>query len=539
MLVMFGILLGFSAGVFAQQHEIKRTEGKNQLIKEFFADKIEEDGYLYSFPENKAEVFVNPKNEAELMMIFSPHTYSGCAVGHYPTTDLTDVRYSGYLEFKIKGKDGNEPLMIYLVDSEEKDGMKAETPLTHKEFVVKRQWQTVSVPLSLFSADGAFWRNGRMNTTPFDWSDVLEVMFKTPPAKDGGKTVDGDYRITVKDIRIVSVPRRQIAAIEQLKYDEKDVIKTDTKTEGTLGCYTGAFRQDLPPKMARYEDYNRLAGKQGAQVMWYRDWSDIFPVAECEAVWKAGALPHITWEPWMWDKSSEIFLQDILSGDFDQYITDWATDAKKYGKPVLVRFAHEFNGNWYPWSTAHNDKNADLYIQTYRYIVDMFRKVGADNVKWVWSPNFESVPNKPWNEALRAYPGDEYVDWIGMSLYNFGSNKYGSKWQSFNQLVSPLYFEFVKNIPSKPIMITEIACAEQGGDKAAWIRLMNTHLQTKFTEIRAICWFDMLKEADWRIDSSLKSLDAYQKVVHEPYYKVDRDTLWKIPELVVKEKQAA
>ncbi len=75
------------------------------------------------------------------------------------------------------------------------------------------------------------------------------------------------------------------------------------------------------------------------------------------------------------------------------------------------------------------------------------------------------------------------------------------------------------SITQRPMMIAEIASAEQGGDKAAWIRQGLLHdLPTHFPHIRAVIWFDRNKETDWRVNSSPAALDAFREVVAAPSY---------------------
>ena len=85
---------------------------------------------------------------------------------------------------------------------------------------------------------------------------------------------------------------------------------------------------------------------------------------------------------------------------------------------------------------------------------------------WVFSPNVDSVPGDAWNQWTNYYPGDGYVDWMAFDGYNWGTVQTGSTWRSFT--ASRARSTRARG-RGKPIMIPEIASAEQGGDKAAWI----------------------------------------------------------------------
>jgi hypothetical protein len=66
-------------------------------------------------------------------------------------------------------------------------------------------------------------------------------------------------------------------------------------------------------------------------------------------------------------------------------------------------------------------------------------------------------------------------------------------------------------------MIPETACAEVGGDKAAWINALLPTLRQSFPAIKALVWFHMNKETDWRVDSSAGAKDAFVPFAKDPY----------------------
>jgi beta-mannanase len=192
---------------------------------------------------------------------------------------------------------------------------------------------------------------------------------------------------------------------------------------------------------------------------------------------------------------------------------------------VWIRWGHEFNGNWYPWSTSANNKSPKDYIAAYRHIHSRFTRAGAFNVRWVWCINAETVPNTSWNDPLRAYPGDAYVDMISIDGYNFGTTLPSSRWQSFAEVFAVPYAKIVRRFPNKPLMINETACATVGGptgterDKAQWIRDMDTALRRTFPRISAVVWFETEKEADWRMVSSPATREASRRIWRQAYYR--------------------
>ena len=84
------------------------------------------------------------------------------------------------------------------------------------------------------------------------------------------------------------------------------------------------------------------------------------------------------------------------------------------GRPLMLRFGHEMNGDWYGWSGARNGGSLaapEQFVATWQYVHRRFTSAGATNVTWVWCVNHESVPNASWNVPENYYPGDAYVDW--------------------------------------------------------------------------------------------------------------------------------
>ncbi|MFH1541637.1 MAG: sugar-binding protein [bacterium] len=284
------------------------------------------------------------------------------------------------------------------------------------------------------------------------------------------------------------------------------------------GVYIGVFREGAPRNMNHIKKYEEQVGKKPAVVMWYLDWDQDFPLAECQDVVAYGAMPHIVWEPWFWSDHDKIHLNDIINGTWDEYIKTWAKGVKEFGQPIFLRVAHEFNIEGYPWSLINNDKDPEQYIMAYRHVVDIFKKEGANNARWVWCFMNYSHPEEEWNNWELAYPGDDYVDWVGIDGYNWGNTQSWSDWQAFKHLFRDQVRRSKKLWPSKPVMIAEFASAKKGGDKAEWIRELPGFLKSSMRDLDLIIWFDLQKEADWRIKSSNDSLAAYEEIMKDPIF---------------------
>jgi hypothetical protein len=248
---------------------------------------------------------------------------------------------------------------------------------------------------------------------------------------------------------------------------------------------------------------NRFVAEVGLRpVIWhtYRNWDeDPFPYDSLHNSDDMGGVALVTWEPWGRD------LRSIASGRYDGYVRDSAREARAWGKPVLLRFAHEMNGGWYPWG-ADDNSGAD-YRRAWRHIYRVFRRQGATNVKWVWAPNT--------GQFRRFFPGDRYVQFTGLDGYNWGA-KYGS-WDSFEDVFDSSYRE-ITHLSRRPLLITEFGANARGGDKAAWIRhAFSRKVARRYPRIRALVYFNKESDGgDWRVDSSDAVLRAFRQSVNKP-----------------------
>jgi beta-mannanase len=272
--------------------------------------------------------------------------------------------------------------------------------------------------------------------------------------------------------------------------------------------------------MAALVEFERAAERSVGIVMWYQDWAQTreLDLRLFAQVAQHGAIPLLTWEPWDHTQGPvqpDFHLARVVAGEFDAYLQTSAQRLARYGAPVLLRWAHEMNGHWYPWSTGSRIRFGGKtsaqatpaeYIAAWRRIWQVFHAEGASNIAWVWSPNVldHCAPFEP------CYPGHEFVDWLALDGYNWGG---WGRWRSFARVFGPSYARLVALGP-QPVMIAETASAEAGGNKARWITDAFTQtLRAELPRVRAVIWFNQDKERDWRIESSPQSRRAFADAV--------------------------
>jgi len=301
--------------------------------------------------------------------------------------------------------------------------------------------------------------------------------------------------------------------------------KPATQTSQELAW--GVFEEGLYKDPARLKNLETRVGAKPTMVMWYSDWFTEFPMEACQDLSRKGYLPHIVWEAWKMGDASTLRLTDILDGKWDAYLQRFGGEAGRFGKPIMLRWGHEMNGNWYPWGGAMNGNSPATYVKAYRYVHDKVASAGGKNLIWMWSPNNGSAPLEAWNRIEDYYPGDAYVDWVALDGYNWGTSQSWSKWISFREVFAESLLAIQKVAPGKPLMIGETAASSTGGDKAAWIRDFFPEVR-RMPNLKAWVWFNINKETDWRMDADPASLEAFRQGLKDPAYTMPLSHLEKV-----------
>lgn len=208
-----------------------------------------------------------------------------------------------------------------------------------------------------------------------------------------------------------------------------------------------------------------------------------------DAAWAEGKVLELTIQTGPTADGSNM-LYGLLRGEYDGILDHYATAFKDFSHPILLRMMNEMNGDWCAYSALHSSKDTALYRAAYRYIYTYFQAAGVENTIWVWNPNERSFPDFKWNDPLMYYPGDDYVDVVGMTAYNNGTYyaHSGETWREFSTLYEDLYATYSTRF-SQPLMITEFSCAEMGGDKRKWTEDMFQKLKT-LDRIKVAVWWD-------------------------------------------------
>jgi hypothetical protein len=261
-----------------------------------------------------------------------------------------------------------------------------------------------------------------------------------------------------------------------------------------LGSYLSLTGRTLTQSLALRQ---QQLGRGQRIVHKYYPWSGYYPSAEPDL--PSSSILMVSWNGTTYNH--------ILDGSSDQNIASMAVKMAGMKRPILLRWGWEMNGNWFAWDGTHNGKKPSGYITAWQRMHRIFRAKGATNVAWVWGPNWNSGPNVGWNHFQHYYPGDAYVDWVGVSGYNFGS-------ESPHTLFTPIVQAYGKH---KPIMLAETAAVSHGAHtKAAWIKKLSAYVAAT-PSIGAVVWFDTDTQKgvkhNFRPDTDAETLAAYRAMV--------------------------
>jgi len=211
----------------------------------------------------------------------------------------------------------------------------------------------------------------------------------------------------------------------------------------------------------------------------------------------------VTIEPWpvpigsKYDSSDEL-LKQFTEGKYDQITIELCDILSAAKFPIYIRWGHEMEltNSRYPWSKG----TPELYIEAYKNFVDICR-TKSNTFKFVWSPAGEIGLGSYW-------PGDAYVDLIGLSVYSYDKyeQKYFSKRRNFKDVFFPIH-ERVKNY-NKPILIAEMGVTGNDEYQLNWLLDMKKNLYeyenvVGFVYLNTMdplaIWEEGLGNPDWRI----------------------------------------
>jgi hypothetical protein len=284
-------------------------------------------------------------------------------------------------------------------------------------------------------------------------------------------------------------------------------VPTKAEIMSGTGDYFGLSSPQAPWSRTEITSLSGQAGARPGMLEYFVNWTEEFRPQAVVASYAQGCVPVISWEPWAGLQAGTsqpaYSLARITSGAYDGYIARFATAVRDQRWPVVIRLAHEMNGTWYPWAESMSGNQAGQYAQMWRHVHDIFARVGATNVIWLWSPNI--VRPVPDVQLHPLYPGDDYVDWIGMVGYQATEETTAA--ETFDLTVKK-----IRGFTQKPVLITETGAAP-GPNQAAWTANLFDWLAGRH-DVVGFIWFEYDKAdtgtKDWRFTTVPDTLHAFQ-----------------------------
>lgn len=284
------------------------------------------------------------------------------------------------------------------------------------------------------------------------------------------------------------------------------------KWEPQNGCYIGAFIEREPSLHGDISLFEALTKKKHASYFTYVGYGRPFPSEWVEGVKAQKASPHIGFEP-------NDGLQHVVD---NEYLRKWAREAKRADCPIFLRWASEMNGPWAKWSG-----DAALYREKFA-LVSKVMKEEAPNVAMVWTPFSE-----PQHLIEQYYPGDEWVDWVGLNVYSVyvhNGDPNQPAWQK--DPVTFLRFIYDRYAARKPVHISEYAatiqCKGTGKQTVDFaiekMKRFYIALSKEFPRVKSVNWFCLdtiragLANNNYSLVDDSRVLNTYNELVANEHF---------------------
>lgn len=260
-------------------------------------------------------------------------------------------------------------------------------------------------------------------------------------------------------------------------------------------------------------------------VLYYRHFpTHEFPTDVMLENYEAGRLVELTLQ--LTDNNNtDMFakspLLDIYRGNMDDQLRVWARAAADFGHPFLFRLNNEMNSDWTSYGGVVNLADPAIFTAVWQRVYRIFQEEGVDNCIWIFNPHDRQAPPSDWNNSLAYYPGNEYVQMIGVTGYNNGTyyTQWAEEWREFDVIYDQIWEEYAPRFAAFPWIITEFASSGIGGDKVAWINNMFEHIGD-YPNIRMAVWFSFADFDDanggvpartYWLDETTETLDAFRQ----------------------------
>jgi beta-mannanase len=265
----------------------------------------------------------------------------------------------------------------------------------------------------------------------------------------------------------------------QVPSDKRPIITPQSIEFGAYDPH-GDFVEDTNPKIEHL----------------FLPWEDVdlstLSIADEYALERGRSL-MISVEPWSWavdwQLSSDELYSGIMAGRFDANMAAVCREASQLRSPVTIRWGQEmdeYEDEWFKFTWAYWEP--EQFVNAYRHAVSVCRQ-NFEGAQFIWSPKGK--------EGLEAfYPGDEYVDIVGLSIFGFQpyDNDLSGRDMTFAEWLEPAY-ERVKGF-GKPIMVAELGYEGDQSYVRRWAEDV-TKPYPQFPDLVAVVYFNDHEVYPW------------------------------------------
>jgi len=294
------------------------------------------------------------------------------------------------------------------------------------------------------------------------------------------------------------------------------------------GCYHGAYPSNTSYNMS-ISTYENVTGKKMSMVLWYALMGSSNFKDYLGSLWRSqyglsynidyvGArYLEVGWEP-----GNYITAEQVASGHYDVYFKTFFQESIDYSNrlgntdPVWLRPMSEMNGAWtFPGNAAAWGGDPLNFRRAWRRMYNVAEQVNAADAHiFLWSPNgytYSGAEHMPNN----YYPGDQYVDWVGLSVYVQGDVPYPN--DILTGTAGPGSFDFYGTYSYKPMIVSEGAFRPKDGvDGIEWIDQW-FNLPYNFPMVKALVWF-YIHDADYNVLLEEPYVSFYKQRISEDYF---------------------
>lgn len=249
--------------------------------------------------------------------------------------------------------------------------------------------------------------------------------------------------------------------------------------------YVGVFADGEPASYGAVQSFQAVEGHAPDITLYYSNWGEAFRARFVAVAARSGAEVVIQMGPGPYS------MQEIAAGRGDGYLRSFATQVRRYRGPVILSFAAEPDTKAHPWGWQRTP--AAAWVAAWRHVVNLFRGAGAYNARWLWDMGGGMYAAA---RVHRYWPGDRYVDWVGINAYFISPAK------TYQYVVGSMV-RAIRKFTGKPIILPEVGIGPVAGQAA---KLPALFAGIRSDHLLGLIWFNQaqhgdINHQDWRLSS--------------------------------------